>query len=224
MKKILSRILCVAICCTVLCACGDNKDKDTNETSSVEITTEKTITEKTDDTTIESSNETDITETTTESVTEKETTQVITQTIGSSEEIVSTGTTIDETSEKTKTTTIETTDTEITTQVGTSAPLENNAKEDYRVAFNGERILKQGADITGYKVLKSNEKYWGCKIDDCYTTVSGTYVISGKYAIKFFESNGSGCFGGQTTFRSLGLYNKVNEEKSTKDVDYWTVK
>lgn len=54
MKKILSSILCLVICCTVLCACGDNKDKDTNQTFLVETTTEKT-----DDTTIESNDEID---------------------------------------------------------------------------------------------------------------------------------------------------------------------
>lgn len=75
MKKLLSSILCLAICCTVLCACGDSKDKDTNQTTSAQTTTEETTTEKNDDTTVESSDETETTETTTEPTTDEETTQ-----------------------------------------------------------------------------------------------------------------------------------------------------
>lgn len=103
----------------------------------------------------------------------------------------------------------------------TSEPVTNS-----EVAFNGETILKRGTDARGYNVILSDADYQGFSIDDCYTTASGTYVISAGYACKFFDSDGNGT-PGQYILWGIGAGNPTKYtdgiDPPVEGVHYWKI-
>lgn len=84
----------------------------------------------------------------------------------------------------------------------------------------GETILKRWEEVDGWKVIEEQSEMFGFPIDDCYSTESGTYVFSGMYICKMFDSEGNGT-PGQFALWFIGMYGAPYQSDAVEGVDWW---